>query len=691
MRKILIIFVPVLIFLLSVQLVKSASTQSSNSIKFTPYYFSTITANMNQTMWVNINPPDGIASIVSSLFHFKVFTGGSTTNYILYVDNKLCGVYLVDTSFANSGQYEIAFDCTHLIKTSGNYTIKLKSDKNAGSFYGWLDLTYMNNPISISTSGTEYQTYDNGTVFARLLDGNSNPVNLGTCNVTSYYPNKTSLFLNSPMTLLSKGIYYKDFTLGREVGNYITVFDCIFPSSVFYQNIGLDADVSNDIPVTGIFPFDDSNNVTINSAQVNFSQINNGNCQLFFNGIVIKPSSSLGNFSINLKQSNFTVGEMQSWTFSQLSGTPNIAYISLFVNYTYNNPLTTIRGQEELHVSSGISNISFVGSVDYVANVGNANASFYDLRYAGATEYSYGEQMHLTFQFLGTHGGEPVPINNGQCNISIYFPNKTLWLNKTGMTYLNNSNGIYYYITTSPQVEGVYETDAYCSGGGITAYSASTFHISPWANTIMQINTTSNQITNSLSTISNQIISVNNTIKSLNLSLDLSLIYGNLTLIREEIASVNTTIESTNSSIFSKLYGIQGDLQDIINMLESLNVTVDLTQVYGNLTEIQNQISSLSSTEASNFTNTNNLILSLNNTLNTHLAIMLNNFNSLNSTVNWWGNVIDTSVNFWGNALETKIDGIIMGNVTVTSIVDYDEIAITVMQYLKALQKQKLI
>jgi hypothetical protein len=109
-------------------------------------------------------------------------------------------------------------------------------------------------------------------------------------------------------------------------------------------------------------------------------------------------------------------------------------------------------------------------------------------------------------------------------------------------------------------------------------------------------------------------------------------------------------------------------------------------------------LSAIISTNETQNTNYQNLNTNINSQfINTNLLI-----NTLNTTITWWGNqndvvtnywggVLQTLINYWGNYLDAKINSIIVGNVTVTANVDYDEIALTVMQYLKALQKQQLI
>jgi len=487
----------------------ATSTQQFNNIKLSPYYFSTLPQNVNQTMSVTINPPDNIASIISALFHFKVFTGGSTTNYILYVNNKLCGTYLVDTSFANAGQYEIAFDCTSLIQRAGTYVVKLKSDRNAGSFYGWLDLTYMNNPIELISSGTEYLAYENGTVFVRLLTGNSQPINLAYCNTTIYYPNKTKFLNNQLLTFLEKGIYYYDLTLPNITGNYIASFDCIFPAQIFNENrtIGLTLGATFDNTIQYFF-YDQTENQTINKAFLEVystGSATGSDLQIAFNGQVVGhnlgKTPPIGNFTLN--QSNFVLSDAQTVSLTNVgTGTTYIFWIRLYVNYTLTNPTQIIRGQNEINV----------------------------------------HDLNQTFASSG------------------------LW---------------------------------------------------------------------------NKLVGIQN-----------------------EITSVNDTITATNFSIFGKLYSVQDDLSAIYDLTYASNSSI-INKLYA----IQDEIASVNDTINANFNTTNSMIISLNSTIN----------------------ALTTTVNYWGNALETKLDGIMMGNVTVTALVDYDEIALTVMQYLKALEKIEVI
>lgn len=214
--------------------------------------------------------------------------------------------------------------------------------------------------LKLLTAGTDYLPADNGTIFARVLDANSRPINLASCNGTAYYPNKTSyLFSNAPLTFLEKGIYYKDFTVPNEVGNYITVFDCLVPSNVFAQNQTLSLNLVSTFGED--FPFDNSNNLTINKAYLNISYDQNpvGQFRLDFNGVSVFTSTIGvdGVTNIDLIPSNFTLAENQAYLLTNLAGVITVNWIRLFVNYTAIEPQQIIRGQDEINVRTDFSKI----------------------------------------------------------------------------------------------------------------------------------------------------------------------------------------------------------------------------------------------------------------------------------------------------------------------------------------------
>ena len=220
------------------------------------------------------------------------------------------------------------------------------------------------NQIRIDTGGTEYLPHDNATIYARMLDANSRPINIGACNSTVFLPNKTKLLNNVALTFLEKGIYFMDFVVPSDTGVYITTFDCMFPSTTFDVNKTLGITLSNPNPVFfEDFAFDNSNNLTINSASLvfNYDQSATAQFRLFFSNFQVFTSTmgADGASTVSLFQSNFTQSENQEFNFQLISatGTAEIHSIRLTVNYTANEPQQTVRGQDEIHVRTDLDKI----------------------------------------------------------------------------------------------------------------------------------------------------------------------------------------------------------------------------------------------------------------------------------------------------------------------------------------------
>ena len=323
-------------------------------------------ANFNYTGTVSFVPPDGVDSVTYAKVTYFLDTF-NVTKFSLVIDNKSCNPVSY-TIPANQSRYKLDFDCTGLIKY-GNFSASLWSNTSFKNFYGDYQVSYMNNPISMGYGGTEYTVGQNGTVFLRLLDANSNPINLASCNATVFYPNKTQ-WLKQGMTLLDGGYYYDDFIVPSIVGVYVTGFDCIFPSTPWSgnQSIGIELDATT-TDYSGFIFFDDTNNVTINSAYLNVSEtgsIGGSSVNFNFNGNLMGSLSGsgvqLGNYV--LTSSNFVIGDAQSFTFSRTgSGTNTLNWVRLYVNYTYNSQPFMIRGQTELHVSNPVNVTDITGNV----------------------------------------------------------------------------------------------------------------------------------------------------------------------------------------------------------------------------------------------------------------------------------------------------------------------------------------
>jgi len=74
------------------------------------------------------------------------------------------------------------------------------------------------------------------------------------------------------------------------------------------------------------------------------------------------------------------------------------------------------------------------------------------------TEY---KENNLATVFLQLLDEDKQPISNSTCFVSIWYPNKAMWVNNSLMSNLG-TDGLYYYDTTVPSNLGVYMVSAYC-------------------------------------------------------------------------------------------------------------------------------------------------------------------------------------------------------------------------------------
>lgn len=74
------------------------------------------------------------------------------------------------------------------------------------------------------------------------------------------------------------------------------------------------------------------------------------------------------------------------------------------------------------------------------------------------TEYQVGDMATIFLQLLDEN---KQPVSNSSCFMSIWYPNKAIWVNNSLMSNLG-TDGIYYYDTVAPINLGVYMVSAYC-------------------------------------------------------------------------------------------------------------------------------------------------------------------------------------------------------------------------------------
>jgi hypothetical protein len=103
-------------------------------------------------------------------------------------------------------------------------------------------------------------------------------------------------------------------------------------------------------------------------------------------------------------------------------------------------------------------------STDYSETIWNMVKNLWDKEHIKGsisifgTEYVLGQNGTLFLKLLDSN---ELPINNGFCSISVYYPNKTMkFMDDSAMSFLEN--GLYYKDFFVPTTEGLYIADASC-------------------------------------------------------------------------------------------------------------------------------------------------------------------------------------------------------------------------------------
>lgn len=354
---------------------RAVSTQDYSKIYLSPFYRDSLTSNTNYTYSIDVTPP--IRTVVASaIIGFDVYMNPAVT-FSIYVNGQPCSTpnFVISTTYSGASQARLTFDCSNVITKQGTYIVTLRSSKNTGSITGWLDVAYSQNQASIETFGTEYSPNEPARVFVRLLDTASQPISIGSCNTTIYFPNNTKFINNQAMTLLEKGYYYYDLTTPAVTGNYIVGFDCVVPTTRFIQNYSLSGATltSGNTMFDFYFGFDNSNNNTINNAYVEVSEtasLAGSSMGVNFNGRRVGTMSgispALGNYS--LTQADFGIFSEQHISFTyEGTGTISLIYTRLVVNFTSQNPSQIVRGQNEIHIGSLYNSLASTFTKPYVA------------------------------------------------------------------------------------------------------------------------------------------------------------------------------------------------------------------------------------------------------------------------------------------------------------------------------------
>lgn len=472
-------------------------------------------------------------------------------------------------------------------------------------------------PHTIVVHGTEYKPNETATVWLQLLDENGNPVNQSNCLLDIYYPNKTKWYDKIPMIHInnSDGLYYFDIVLENIFGVYPLSVNCFYivdESNYYIQtetiNYGsidsgdyldtynydgnryslksaktgsawwLDVDfvfypISLPYNYTGttitwigtydrypsdiqIIPYDWCLSNWWNTSLPNVINTNTPNVVNYLNKDIYNTSCLFGGFptSMMLKFNN-TVYDLSI-------GYLKTDFLKVSLLSTDYGIVNNVKGSGELHLSaSNITNVLSVGNVSYVED---AQSTFSILNYAGSTEYASNTNGSIIYQFILTDKSNPIVINDADyCNVSVWFPNNTLFINNSIMTYLNNSDGLYYLDFVVPETEGVYKTNAFCykSIGNRNGYGSSSFHIrniakETWIYTDRTLtNYNQTEILSSLVNITSLIQDLNTSITNnfVNLNTTLTTYYLNLDNRLDYIEELITNITLGNVSVHVNL------------------------------------------------------------------------------------------------------------------------------------------
>lgn len=244
-----------ILFLFSLSCVLAIQpTQNTAKIFLTPFYRQSMTSNTNYTYTLSISAPDGISSVSSAIITFNGQINGQTQTFTLFVNGKSCNnpTYSVATAFSTTGNVQFSFDCSNVITKAGTYTLNFISSVNTGAMNGWLDLTYMNNPVGDMTiHGTEYTTDQTAKLWLQLLNSTGQYINNAVCYLDIYTPSNGQYIERATMTnMIHDGIYYYDLSVPLTAGVYPAIANCYYIATQT-QNLAQQYTILNGVLVSG--------------------------------------------------------------------------------------------------------------------------------------------------------------------------------------------------------------------------------------------------------------------------------------------------------------------------------------------------------------------------------------------------------------------------------------------------------
>ena len=192
------------------------------------------------------------------------------------------------------------------------------------------------------------------------------------------------------------------------------------------------------------------------------------------------------------------------------------------------------------------------------------------------TEYRFSEPGQIIARIVD-YKGDSIAVTS--CNVTILYPDKTIYVNMAGMASSVNISSDYYYSFTTPAgPEGTYEYQATCFYGvGKNASVTNSFHLSSAFNTI----------NGNLSSINGNLSMINSNISLMQTKLNG--VAGNLTELSTQLSAVNTSLSTQISDLSTQL---NTNISDLIVSMDG-NFTAVRDQLNANISTVLSELAAV--------------------------------------------------------------------------------------------------
>ena len=315
-------------------------------------FFSTTNPNQHYGSGVTsspvvFDPPDGVAKVISA----EIIIRGdflALTDVQAFVNGINCKPNTWSVGSGNVVNYEMTFDCSDIITSSGVYNLTFMTSKQANNIYARYRITYYNNPRGeIRFHGTEYSPGEQAKAWIQLIDSNGNEVTQGLCFFFALYPDNTYFLYNAPMSYSDKGIYYYDFKVPYVSGTYPLIAQCYYNGSVnpLYANDSL-IEVGSLFSGTYLDTWSDDD-VYYDIKEENFGSQKRLKVYFNFTGIVQPNESIMTSFTIYWKgmwdsvTNDVITISIYNWSSGTWYDLPNVITPQESVEFAVGNSITT--------------------------------------------------------------------------------------------------------------------------------------------------------------------------------------------------------------------------------------------------------------------------------------------------------------------------------------------------------------